>query len=533
MKKKQWSFSLTQRSYAWGVAIILFFALLTRLYRLGDVPHGMYWDEAAIGYNGYAVLATRRDEWLEQLPISFRSFDDYKAPLAIYLNGPFTFLFGMTLFAVRLPFALAGVGAVLGMISLTRLLSKEAGAEGQSRALAVVAGVLTTFSPWHLHFSRIGFESGLALTCFIWGVYFFHKALAVSETRRQYIDAILAVLALAASMYAYHSAKVVVPLVGVGLVVGNFRSIFRRWRPFLGAGGVGFIALLPLLHNSIWGKGLARDSVLITSKGMGLWEGIGLFFQNIVAHFSPAFLMLGETTTLRHGAGQWGVLFPTTLFLVLGGFLFGLIRKNRRTYGWWFSVGLIVAGLTPAALGTEVPHANRAFLALPGFLLLAVLGLRFFLDSKLQEIVKKSIVGSLLLVYGLCVVSSFQSYYTRFASESAEAFQDGYLEAFRFILPYERGEEGKPEVQKIIFTTEYGQPYIYALFARQTSPLEYHGGSLIKYEFKDEITIGDLERESAVVVAGMEDDLLSKNDAADHIITGSDGLPRFRIYIRP
>ncbi len=34
-----------------------------------------------------------------------------------------------------------------------------------------------------------------------------------------------------------------------------------------------------------------------------------------------------------------------------------------------------MAGLIPAALGEEVPHSNRALLALPGFLFLAVYGL--------------------------------------------------------------------------------------------------------------------------------------------------------------
>ena len=74
---------------------------------LGSIPSGMTWDEAAIGYNGFAIWQTHRDEWLELMPTSFRSFGDYKAPLAIYLNGLFTAVLGMKLWVVRLPFVLA------------------------------------------------------------------------------------------------------------------------------------------------------------------------------------------------------------------------------------------------------------------------------------------------------------------------------------------------------------------------------------------------------------------------------------------
>ncbi len=55
-------------------------------------------------------------------------------------------------------------------------------------------------------------------------------------------------------------------------------------------------------------------------------------------------------------------------------------------------------------------------------------------------------------------------------------------------MPYEK------QVEKILFTSDYGQPYIYALFVRETNPIWYRGGSLIKYEFKDEINMDDLSR---------------------------------------
>src|SRR3990167_2698227 len=211
---KQWPlFELTIKHYRWGIALVLVLAAVLRLYQLGQVPHGMTWDEAAIGYNGFAIFTTRRDEWLTRLPVSFWSFGDYKAPLAIYVNGLFTFLFGMSLFAVRLPFALAGIAAILGMIYLVKIVLEQTDIKpARIRLFAIIAGVLLALSPWHLHFSRIGFESGMALTFYIWGMYFFFKALVVVKQWRRYVDFLLSIMAFVASVYTYHSAKIAAPL---------------------------------------------------------------------------------------------------------------------------------------------------------------------------------------------------------------------------------------------------------------------------------------------------------------------------------
>src|SRR5260221_12739726 len=100
----------------WSLIIVLtIVGGVFRLYQLGQVPHGMTWDEAAIGYSGYAIFTTRRDEWLVRLPVSFRFFGDYKAPLGIYVNGIFKHFFGMNLFSVRLSFSLLSMSGFAGI----------------------------------------------------------------------------------------------------------------------------------------------------------------------------------------------------------------------------------------------------------------------------------------------------------------------------------------------------------------------------------------------------------------------------------
>lgn len=515
---------------------ILFLSFLTRFYLLGSVPHGMTWDEAAIAYNGHAIWTTRRDEWLTRLPVSFRSFGDYKAPAAIYLNGAFTKLFGMNLWAVRLPFALAGVAAVGGIILLVREWGNTFGwTKKESLVLALIAGAMLATSPWHIHYSRTGFESGISLTLLIWFVYFWLKAMNQEKKSGLYL-AISTFLA-AINLYVYHSAKLVIPLLGI-ILLWQFRKSLKSKIVPLCISGVGATALLwPLLKDSLYGKGLERAGTLIVAKTDSFFELMVILWQQFFAHLSPTFLVMGETHSFRHGDGSWGVLlWPTFVLLLLG---LAAIFKKKNLAGWWLALTMIVVGILPAALGAElVPHSNRALLALPGFFLLCLEGLRL-----LSEVVKKSslnqqvigshgeknmvwvsVMGTILLWHSLLFVTYLSHYFGQFAKVSAEDFADGYIEAFEYVKQHES------EVDKIVFTSDYGQPYIFALFVRKTNPIWYQGGSLVKYEFKD-VDNGDLSRTNAIIV-GSKNDLDLDDQTADKLVYGSDGAIRFKIFHR-
>lgn len=273
-----------------------------------------------------------------------------------------------------------------------------------------------------------------------------------------------------------------------------------------------------------------------------------MVIQQFLAHFSFQFLFMGATPTLRLGEGHWGVLFITTGILI-GCSIWFFLKScfDHHPYSRVFLLGLswIGIGILPAALGSDiVPHANRALLALPGFLLLAMLGFNQLLSwaSSLdlnkritgthheKNKLVQMIIGMFLLIHALVFLSYLQDYYTFFARESATDFEDGYLEAFHYILPYEKGEEGKPVVDKIIFSDAYGQPYIYALFARKTNPIWYQGGSLIKYEFRP-VKESDFSRHNTILVASNQEDV--PTEQADYLVYGSDHQVKFSIFVLP
>src|SRR3989344_2428644 len=158
------------------ILAIIVLAFILRFNKLGQVPLSLNWDETSNAYNAYSILKTGRDEYGKLLPLYNRSFDDYKPPMYMYLNVPTVAVFGLTSFAARLPSAFFGFLTVLLIYFLTKKLfeidksdsslithsSHEALAKWDHslpKNLALLAMLMLAISPWHLQFSRVGFEA--------------------------------------------------------------------------------------------------------------------------------------------------------------------------------------------------------------------------------------------------------------------------------------------------------------------------------------------------------------------------------------
>ena len=92
--------------------LIVFLAAIIRLPWLDKYPPALYSDEVSQGYNAYSVLKTAKDEYGKFLPVSFRSFGDWKPPLPTYLMVPTVAIFGLNAYGVRLPSAIFGIATV-------------------------------------------------------------------------------------------------------------------------------------------------------------------------------------------------------------------------------------------------------------------------------------------------------------------------------------------------------------------------------------------------------------------------------------
>ncbi len=299
--------------------------------------------------------------------------------------------------------------------------------------------------------------------------------------------------------------------------------------------------VIPFILDSVFGEGLTRASVTIFAQSNSISEIMVLLWQNSMAHIDPRFLLFGKADSIRHSIGTMGVFYPTTVLFILFGILRGLTscisKHNQNTtfrFFWLFAIGWIVVGLAPAIIGMEVPHPNRALLSLPGFLLVAVLGIdqvaRFVHQHSKSFRFFSSISVLFFVLLELAQLSVFLSrYFDSYAKESSPLFQDGYDEVFAEVWLYYDGIDTHSPIDQFVITSEYGQPYIYALMSRKVTTYEYHNGALINFLFPDVVQLSDLDRPNALVVAGEKSDLIDKTKASK-VIYSKDGKPRFWIF---
>src|SRR3990172_7036871 len=103
------------------LAFVLFLFLVSRIYKIADIPASVYWDEASIGYNAFSITTDLKDEWGDKLPLHFRAFGEFKLPVYIYSTSFFVKLFGLSTTTIRLPAVLYS----LGILFFTYLLIRK------------------------------------------------------------------------------------------------------------------------------------------------------------------------------------------------------------------------------------------------------------------------------------------------------------------------------------------------------------------------------------------------------------------------
>ena len=138
--------------------LIIFLGVFLRFYKLGEVPSGLYVDEAAIGYNAYSLSITGLDEYGKSFPVFLRSFNAFSSPLYVYLSTIPIWIFGLSAYSVRFLSAFVGVLT----IPLIYLILVEF-SNSKNKFTPVLGTLIFTISPWHLFFSRGAFEVNLSL----------------------------------------------------------------------------------------------------------------------------------------------------------------------------------------------------------------------------------------------------------------------------------------------------------------------------------------------------------------------------------
>lgn len=412
--------------------LIIVLASVLRLYRFTTNPPHLYWDEAAISYDAYSINQTNKDQWGDYDPFLFRSFGDYKLPFFIYLVALSQKIFGFDDAAVRIPSVIAGVLAVIGVFFRTQEVSRLFGEKikffGKEKVIdtcALLVALFLTISPWHLQFSRAGFEANIALTFRIFAVWLFLRAV-----RTNIKLLFLSVFFFAAAMYTYHSAVVTAPLLLLVLSVLFFKRLWLNRKTVLAVCLFGLIIIAPYVPSyvlSVHGRARFMSESIVHMEG----NIVSNFINNYLGNFSLDYLFFHGDQSGRHSVKKLGELYVWQLPLVLTG-IYLLLSKRSKASVVLLS-GLLIAAIPPAVTRVS-PHALRGLLAVHYWQAISAFGLVYLIYKF------KKIVGFFFLpfiFYGLLLY--LHTYYIHYPSAYALDWQDGHKETVEYLKTIETG----------------------------------------------------------------------------------------------
>lgn len=467
--------------------VILIAASSLRLYGLTKFPPSLYWEEVALGYDAYSILETGKDHHGNSLPIvAFESFGDWKPALYFYTIVPFIKLLGLTELAVRLPAVLSGIAIVIGVGVLARQLAKEK----KKNITQLIAMGATAISPWAIQFSRAGWEVNLATALILWGVVLFMRG--ISNKQKQLPQLIGGAVLLGLSMYAYHAARMIAPLLGVCLAFIWIRQQPKSWVKLVLPSLAALILISPIIFSlgkSQTNQRFAETSIfsdlaVIEESNLRkeradnsllsrvLYHRYVLFgkeiTENYFDHFDADFLFISGDINPRHSIQYMGTFYHVeAIFLILG--LYSLF--NRKNKYRWFLLWWLVIGILPAALTKTTPHALRILPTLPIWIILITLGIQESLDMFKKY--KKVLIFLIVLIY-LGEVGMFWRFYSKIYPQLyAHEWQYGYKER---ILEVEAQKQQNPN-EIIYVSREKGRPAMYYWFYTQTDPREVQAES--------------------------------------------------------
>lgn len=439
--------------------VILTLAGLLRIVGLNKIPPELFGDEIDVGYQAYSLLKTGRDIYNQPIPTYIRSLAEPRAPLLMYAIIPTIATAGLNEWGVRLTPAIFGVLGILALFILTYTLTK-------SSVIALMSMTILTIMPWHIHYSRAGFEVTLMLTLIT-------LATALFLRKRQ----VLSYIFFALTVYTYSTAVLFVPLLILALWVFTKPKIIS-WGLL-----IFIVLLLPFGYQTLRGQTGKRFSTISIASNPEIAQNLTryraynnsvggkflynryteltrLFVTNYVEAFSSDFLFVRGDPDYRHSYQFTGELFSVFILLLIPGIIY---LANRRQ--WLILVWLLLAPVSSALTFDGGNHATRLFLMTVPLAIIVGSG-AFWIFSKS----KIALVGVFIIwLYTFCQAGFY--YAKIYPIESWRWWGVGYKDSMQNVAnlagDYSRvfiNNTYEPALMRFLFWTKYDPAKFHKVF---------------------------------------------------------------------
>ncbi len=434
--------------------LIILVASFLRLWKISVNPVSLFGDELDLGYQAYSILQTGRDYQGNFMPLHFHSLAEWRTPLYLYASVPTVAIFGITPFGVRLPAAIFGILGILVMFLFVKEITKN-------ENLGLISAAILATNPWHLQYSRAGFEVTLLLLLLLTGLWLFFKSLSSGKWLW------LSVICFTLTPWVYSTAKLFTPLLMIFLGILYKKEILNLERKKIIYTIIsGLVVGIPIAISTVFGGGAQRFSYISVfsdptiepevgvvrqidaqargEKGVGLKPTIldrvihnkftfvgNVIIKNYLQPFSTEFLFIKGDPDPRQSVGI-GEFYRIEIVPLLVGivFFFTLFKDKRIKFLvlFWLTVGVIPAILTRDGGN----HATRLILILPPIAFLISYGLY----ESFKQLPKRLKVVSSFAYLSILFLSFFlylHEYYIHYPTSSERWWHYGWTPAVREI----------------------------------------------------------------------------------------------------
>lgn len=385
------------------IYLLLFFIVLVgflvRVWNVDKNPAGFFADEASLGYNAYSILKTGKDEWGFSTPLLFKAFGQYTDPVMIYSAIPIIKIFGLSEFSVRLTSVLYGLLSVIAIFLLARELF--------GRRIALISALFLALSPWHIHFSRVGF---VLISSTFWVP--FSLFLFLKSIKKFSIYYFLTIVSFFISFFTYYTTKIYLPILFVSIFIIFYKDTKhwlkkkQFWLINITAVFLFILLILPYLRDNLflvrWND-VKNNSLTISYLIKGYFNHFSLDFLFIKGDID----FIGQFVT-RHSVRGMGELYLFQLPLMIVAVI-AIVLKKRTKELLFLILFLLIYPL--GTIFTDIkPQATRSIIGVIPFQIISAFGLwqiiKFIKNIKLKF--------SAIFISGAIILLSFFNYLNLF-----------------------------------------------------------------------------------------------------------------------
>ncbi len=463
------------------LAIIFAAALFLRFYKLSEFPVGFHIDEASLGYNGYSLLLTGKDENNKILPLYVDMFGDNRPSGYHYLTVLPIKILGLNEFSTRLPAALFGSLTIFAIFFLVVTIF-------QDKRLGLVSSFLVAIAPWHFVLSRASAEAVVALLFITIGFGLFFNSLQKQKIR----SLLMSIVFMTGSFLFYHTPRVFVPgLLAVFILmflptikksskkyrIGLFfsfiaMSVIAVFLVFGISGGIGRFNQVNIFSSfetdffqkqQIQEDTVAGSSTIVSRFFHNKVTNVSLvFISNYFDYFGFNFLFTKGGLPIWYSIPRVGLLYFLELpYLFLG--IYYLVR-SKNIYQKIPLVWLLVAPVVSAITMDDVPNINRVIAMFPMLEVIAGFGFLSFI----KNITYKKKVATLTVL--LLLLNSFyflHQYFYNAKTHKPWYRNNGFSEMMNNV------KQNYNKYDLIVMSKYQGGIYPLVLFYMQYDPKQY------------------------------------------------------------